>query len=128
MRLAYVSPTIPGTYWMRLNVNGKIIRFRLIERNFEQNQIIASIQVPLLDSKLTLNEILARRGLAKADSLAGQNSLKIKNKLFDRIETCQKRAKKEGLGIWSETMDQTLRWYQIPFKIISQLFLNLKNK
>ena len=125
-RLAFTSPTISGTYWMRLNVNEKPIKFQLIDRNPDKSLLVVSIQTQLSESKLTLNETLIRKGLAKVELIDNQGLTNIQAKILNNLKSCQAKAHKEGVGVWSEGHHETL--LEASKRFIKRIFSKLARK
>lgn len=130
LRLAFTSPTIAGIYWMRLNVNGAPIKFRLIDHHCgtsleedakkKKKRIIlwAAVKVvqqqhryAKLSKSSTLNEMLIRNGLAEVGGpfpLPNRTLLsKREAKLLHRLELAEAKAVQEGLGLWNDNATTT---------------------
>lgn len=95
---------------MRLNAKGKPIKFQLFDRNDEKSKLwaLVEIQLPHSRSKVSLNEFLVRKGLARVDS-EKEHLTKSQIKLLSNLKSNQAKAAKEGLGVWSDNYKQS-RW------------------
>ncbi|KAI2798592.1 hypothetical protein BLOT_010568 [Blomia tropicalis] len=126
VRLAFVSPSISGTYWMRLNMTNKPVKFQLIYRMNDTNQLLAIVRpygYKLPKSMGTLNETLVRNGLAslnQSDNVLV--STKKQSRLLASLESCQTKAMKDGSGMWSINHKETL------LESTKRMFDNMLNK
>ncbi len=128
LRLAFTSPTIAGIYWMRLNVNGAPIKFRLIdhhcgtsleEDNKKRITLWAAVKVVQQQKQQkkqhqhspTLNETLIRNGLAEVGGPFPRPNRtllsKREAKLLHRLELAEAKAVQEGLGLWNDNATTT---------------------
>ena len=130
LRLAFTSPTIAGIYWMRLNVNGAPIKFRLIDHHCgtpleedakkKKKRIILWAAVKVVQQQQqqkkqhqhspTLNETLIRNGLAEVGPFPLPNRTllsKREAKLLHRLELAEAKAVQEGLGLWNDNATTT---------------------
>lgn len=99
LRLAYINPTISGTYWMKLNLKDPLIRFTIFDRNVQRNELVGLVRSKAL--KRSLNETLILNGLATFNKSSVITTLNKKQvALLKSLEKCETKAKKEGQGMW----------------------------
>ncbi len=95
-----MSPTISGVYWLKLNVENKVVWFKILWRNENQIYCIISQEKAIL-LKNNLNLALVKRGLAYIKPYDQRLSgIALYNNLYNKLISCEKKAQKDRAGIW----------------------------
>lgn len=95
-----MSPTISGVYWLKLNVENKVVWFKILWRNENQIYCIISQEKAIL-LKNNLNLALVKRGLAYIKPYDQRYSgIVLYNNLYNKLISCEKKAQKDRAGIW----------------------------
>lgn len=110
---------------MKINLMGRHIKFRLLDRNLDKSQIATVVQTRILNRKVNINQTLVQKGLAVVVDCSGTETMtKAKSKLFTALKLSEKMAKREGQGMWSDLAQP--KWYQLPIELVKGIFSKLR--
>lgn len=100
--MAAINPTISGVYWLKLNVENKIVWFKILWRNENEINCIVSEEKKILFGN-NLNVELVSRGLASVRPYDQScNRIDSYNKLYKNLIKSETKAKKNNCGLWFE--------------------------
>jgi len=100
LSFAAMNPSLSGTFWLKLNVENKMVWFKVVHKHEDDIKCIVSLQKKALFKK-SLNAELMERGLASVlpfDQLLYRN--KTYKELHKNLTSSQSKAKRRNCGVW----------------------------
>ncbi|CAG2175172.1 unnamed protein product [Oppiella nova] len=100
LSFAAMNPSLSGTFWLKLNVENKMVWFKVVDKHEDDIKCIVSLEKKALFKK-SLNAELMERGLASV--LPFDQSLyrnKTYKELHKNLTSSQSKAKRRNCGVW----------------------------